>query len=275
MRSRAPWPSWPDPAVPPLPASMCRWTAEHSLIFSCSRRCRRRIPAPMSASKQLEPIKAIATYELVANQIQRAVHLGLLVPGDRLPAERALAQQLCVARMTVREAIRVLAHEGRITVRRGAHGGMWIRAQDVTRRELVQLAADTDRGIGDVYDFRRLVEGESARLAAEHCKSKDLRKLRALTGSMAKILAAHLKNPEISANVPKFLALDSQFHTEIARISGNHFIMESVERGLAARYAPFGAVLRTLTPKANNGHDDLLAAIASGDGPRAEKLMHE
>ena len=40
----------------------------------------------MSVSKHLEPIKAIATYELVANQIQRAVHLGLLVPGDRLPA---------------------------------------------------------------------------------------------------------------------------------------------------------------------------------------------
>jgi DNA-binding GntR family transcriptional regulator len=34
-------------------------------------------------------------------------------------------------------------------------------------------------------------------------------------------------------------------------------------------------VLRTLTPKANNGHDDLLAAIASGDGLRAQKLMHE
>lgn len=229
----------------------------------------------MSTSKHLVPIKAIAAYELVANQIQRAVHLGLLVPGDRLPAERALAQQLGVARMTVREAVRVLAHEGRITVRRGAHGGMWIRAQDVTRRELVQLAADTDRAIGDVYDFRRVVEGASARLAAEHVKAKDVQKLRALTSSMAKILAAHLKNPDISANVAKFLALDSQLHTEIARISGNHFIQESVERGLAARYAPFGAVLRTLTPKANNGHDDLVDAIAAGDGERAETVMHE
>jgi GntR family transcriptional regulator, transcriptional repressor for pyruvate dehydrogenase complex len=228
----------------------------------------------MTTPKHLGPIKAIATYELVANQIQRAVHLGLLVPGDRLPAERALAQQLGVARMTVREAIRVLAHEGRITVRRGAHGGMWIRAQDVTKRELMQLAADTDRAIGDVYEFRYLVEGASARLAAERAKSKDVQKLRALSTSMAKILAAHLKSPDISDNVSKFLALDSQFHTEIARISGNNFIMESVERGLAARYAPFGLVLRTLSPRANNGHDDLVEAIASGDPARAEKLMH-
>jgi len=229
----------------------------------------------MSTSKHLSPIKAVAAYELVANQIQRAVHLGLLVPGDRLPAERALAQQLGVARMTVREAIRILAHEGRITVRRGKHGGMWIRAQDVTKRELTQLAADTDRAIGDVYEFRRLIEGASARLAAERANSKDVQRLKALHTSMAKILAAHLKSPNISDNVARFLALDSQFHTEIARISGNQFIMESVERGLAARYAPFGAVLRSLTPAANNGHDLLVAAIAAGDGAQAEKIMHE
>jgi GntR family transcriptional repressor for pyruvate dehydrogenase complex len=228
----------------------------------------------MSAAKQLEPVKAIATYQLVTNQIQRAVHLGLLVPGDRLPAERALAQQLGVARMTVREAIRVLAHEGRITVRRGAHGGMWIRAQDVTKRELLQLAADTDRVIGDVYEFRKLVEGASARLAAERAKADDVRKLRSLASSMQNILAAHLKSPAISANVPRFLALDSQFHREIARISGNHFLIEAVERGLAARYAPFGALLRSLTPRANNGHQELVEAIAAGDGTRAEKLMH-
>src|SRR5262249_54878064 len=162
---------------------------------------------------------------------------GLLVPGDRLPAERALAQQLGVARMTVREAIRVLAHEGRITVRRGARGGMWIRAQEVSKRELVQLAADTDRAIGDVYDFREIVEGASARLAAGRARPKDVQKLRKLSAAMEKVLAAHLKNPDVSSLVPRFLALDSQFHREIARISENPFIIEAVERGLAARYA--------------------------------------
>jgi GntR family transcriptional regulator, transcriptional repressor for pyruvate dehydrogenase complex len=227
----------------------------------------------MSASQHLEPIKPIATYELVANQIQRAVHLGMLVPGDRLPPERVLAQQLGVARMTVREAISMLVHEGRITVRRGAHGGMWIREQDVTKRELLQLAADTDRAIGSVYEFRELVEGAAARFAAERAKLGDVRTLRNLSAAMKKILAEHLKDPSIQSNVPRFLALDSQFHSEIARISGNHFIIAAVERGLAGRYAPFGAVLRSLTPRANDGHQELVEVIAAGDGGRAEKLM--
>ena len=229
----------------------------------------------MTVPKQLGPIKVAATYELVANQIQRAIHLGLLIPGDRLPPERELAQQLGVARMTVREAIRILAHEGAITVRRGAHGGMWIRAQDVTKRELVQLAADTDRAITDVYEFRELVEGASARLAADRAKPKDVQRLRNLSSSLQKVLAAHLKSPEVSANVQRFLALDSQFHSEIARISGNHFIIEAIERGLAARYAPFGAVFRTLTPRANDGHEELVEAITAGDGARAEKIMRD
>jgi len=227
----------------------------------------------MSISKHLGPVKTISAYELVANQIQRAVHVGLLVPGDRLPGERALAQQLGVARMTVREAVRVLAHEGRITVRRGARGGMWIRAQDVTRRELLRLAADTDRAIEDVYAFRETVEGASARLAAKRARPIDIRRLRKLSSEMESTLSAHLRNPSVSSNVPRFLALDSRFHIEIARITGNEFVLEAVERGLAARYAPFGAVFRTLTPNANDGHEALVDAIAAHDSTRAEKLM--
>jgi DNA-binding FadR family transcriptional regulator len=176
--------------------------------------------------------------------------------------------------MTVREAIRVLAHEGRITVRRGVRGGMWIRAQDFSKRELVRLAADTDRAIGDVYEFREVVERASARLAAARATTGDVRKLRNLSTAMERILAAHLKSPDVSGNVSRFLALDSQLHIEIARIAGNPFICEAVERSLAARYAPFGAVFRVLNADATKGHDELVDAIAAGDGARAEKIMH-
>lgn len=226
----------------------------------------------MAAHKNLGRIRPIAAYELIADQIQRAIHMGLLVPGDRLPPERALAQQLGVARMTLREAIRVLAHEGRITVRRGARGGIWIKAQDVTKRELLRLAADTDRAIEDVYEFREVVERVSARLAAQRAQPKDVRKLRQFTRDMKNILTAHFKRP-LASHVPEFLALDSQFHAEIARISGNHFISEAVELALAARYAPFGAVFRALTADANDNHDDIVDAIAAGEDARAERIM--
>jgi DNA-binding GntR family transcriptional regulator len=150
---------------------------------------------------------------------------------------------------------------------------MWIREQDFNKRELARLAADTDRAIGDVYEFREVVETAAARLAAERAKTKDVRKLRNLVEAMQSILAAHLKNPAVSANVARFLALDSQFHIEIARVAGNPFISEAVERSLAERYAPFGAVFRVLHADANKGHGELIDAIAAGDAVRAETEM--
>lgn len=228
----------------------------------------------MSAPKHLTPIKAVAAYELVANQIQRAVQMGLLLPGDKLPPERALAEQLGVARMTVREAIRVLAHEGRITVKRGVRGGTWIRAQDLTRHELARLAADADRSIADVYEFREIIERAAARLAAKRAKAADVRRLKAVTREMESILQVHLKHP-LPSHVPKFLALDSRFHTEIARISGNQFIIEATERALASRYKVIGAVFTALTADANDGHDKIIDAIARGDGAAAERIMRD
>jgi GntR family transcriptional repressor for pyruvate dehydrogenase complex len=226
----------------------------------------------LSTPTKLNPVKPIATYELVAEQIRRAIHLGLMIPGERLPAERNLAQQLGVARMTVREAIRVLEQQGRITVRRGAHGGMFIRAQEVNVHELTRLAADTDRAIADVYEFREIAERASAALAAKRATASDVRRLRQLSLAMDGILAAHLRHP-LTSHVPEFLALDSQFHGEIARISGNHYIRETIERGLTARYASFGAAFRELKPEATKGHEEVIDAIAAHDSARAEKIM--
>ncbi len=54
------------------------------------------------------PLHTPPAYAAVVERIQRALTLGLLVPGDRLPAERALSQGMGVSRVTVREALRVL-----------------------------------------------------------------------------------------------------------------------------------------------------------------------
>src|SRR5262245_21338895 len=64
-------------------------------------------------------IEKPAAYELVVNQLKRAIHLGSYVPGDKLPPERALAEQLGVSRVTTREALRVLQGEGYISVGSG------------------------------------------------------------------------------------------------------------------------------------------------------------
>ena len=56
----------------------------------------------------INSVRPVAAYELVVEQVKRAIFLGRFVPGDKLPPERELAAQMLVSRTTIREAMRVL-----------------------------------------------------------------------------------------------------------------------------------------------------------------------
>jgi GntR family transcriptional regulator, transcriptional repressor for pyruvate dehydrogenase complex len=87
-------------------------------------------PAPAPAPADTVKFKAIRStraFEEIAAQIRGELAAGRLQVGNRLPAERALAEQLGVSRNTLREALRSLEHAGLIRLMKGASGGAFIR----------------------------------------------------------------------------------------------------------------------------------------------------
>ncbi len=58
-------------------------------------------------------------YRQVADEFQRAVSLGILKPGESLPATRQLAVELRLNANTVQHAYRTLVLEGVVEIRRG------------------------------------------------------------------------------------------------------------------------------------------------------------
>ena len=70
----------------------------------------------------MRPLVTPSAYAAVVERIRRALALGVLLPGERLPAERALAEELGVSRVTVREALRVLQGEGLLVTKRDSGG---------------------------------------------------------------------------------------------------------------------------------------------------------
>ncbi|MBK4739013.1 FadR/GntR family transcriptional regulator [Noviherbaspirillum pedocola] len=70
------------------------------------------------------------TFEDICLQIRTEMQEGRLKPGDRLPAERELAEQFGVSRNAVREALRSLEVAGVIACQRGVGGGAFIRHGD-------------------------------------------------------------------------------------------------------------------------------------------------
>jgi DNA-binding FadR family transcriptional regulator len=112
--------------------------------------------------------------ELVARRLGEAIRFGLIADGDRLPAEPALAAQLGVSTVTLREALTTLRAQGLITTRRGRGGGSFARTPADQAEPLRRFGAAELRDLGDQ---RGAVLGAAAKLAAERAQPDEVHQL--------------------------------------------------------------------------------------------------
>ena len=82
----------------------------------------------------LSPVEPAGAVEQVVRRIGEAIGAGLLAPGERLPGQVELAETLGVARMTLRQALAILADAGLIEIRRGRTGGAFVARRRRRRR---------------------------------------------------------------------------------------------------------------------------------------------
>lgn len=120
-------------------------------------------------------------FDLIIAQIRAMLQSGQLKPGDRLPPERELAEQMEVSRNTVREAIRMLEISGLVTVRPGSGGGAFVARPDsaVVARQLSDALNLTDVSLGDITETRLWLESIVVRIACERMTDDDLAALEA------------------------------------------------------------------------------------------------
>ncbi|MFN8215241.1 MAG: FCD domain-containing protein [Solirubrobacterales bacterium] len=222
------------------------------------------------------PVKPPAAYELVVEQIRRALALGRFSPGDMLPSERVLTQQLGVSRTVVREAIRVLEGEGLLEVTRGASGGSRVLPPAGEQRlSAEELHAQGDE-IEQMSDFRLATECAAARLAAQRRSDEEAARIAELLARQDELLeriAASEDEAERSRLTARFIELDNRFHLAIAAASHNHFLAEAVEKVRIVMHSPVGMIFASTSDDANYQHREIAEAIAAGDGTAAAEAM--
>lgn len=149
----------------------------------------------------------------VVHQIEQLILRGILNPGERLPAERDLAEQLAVSRPSLRTAISDLQDSGLLVSRAGA--GIFVAdvLGNAFSPALVRLFESHDEAVFDYIRFRRDLEGLAAERAAKYASDTDLRVIQTLYDKME---SAHTKsNPDDEAR------LDAEFHLSIIEASHN------------------------------------------------------
>lgn len=208
-------------------------------------------------------------YELVADRLLHYIAEENLRPGDRLPTEQGLAEALGATRNVTREAVKVLAAIGRLTVRRGA--GIFVAAAPATG-DTDQLAhyqpTDMDHVLM-LLDYRTTIETETARRAARSAKPVEVKAIREAAALSAEAGAR--------ADVEEFARTDELFHTAVAAAAHNMFLASSV--ATVRRFAQQSDVLlfHGSAPgsleAAGLQHVEIAEAISDGEAERAMTLM--
>jgi GntR family transcriptional regulator, transcriptional repressor for pyruvate dehydrogenase complex len=196
-----------------------------------------------------------------------ALRGGLYEPGDPLPPERDLAQQLKISRKVLRDAIEVLREQGIVTVRRGARGGAYVASLENVARVSASIQGQTRASLRSLLEVRRAIECAAVVLTAERATEADLASLQRLVVML----------DEADDRPKEFWEVDIRFHFSIADTSRNPLLpeflrdvfnrLDSLRQQFPYAYVPH--------PEAIANQRTTLLAIESRDRQRALRAMED
>jgi len=215
----------------------------------------------------LEPLKRTRLYEEIVKQILDLLKEGKLKPGDKLPPERKLAEDLHVSRTAIREALRSLEMMGYIESNVG--GGTYIKSislENVMNPFSAMLSQD-EKLLRDLIEVRLLLETEIAFLTAKRITPEKTEMIQASLEQMEQEIAAG----ESCING------ENAFHDALAVASENSamsIILDMCsELLIRTRLATLN--IPGQPQKSLDDHRAIFEAIRQGDSKGAAKAMRD
>jgi GntR family transcriptional repressor for pyruvate dehydrogenase complex len=207
-----------------------------------------------------------STYpQQIAARIRSLIQEQHLTAGDRLPSERAMAEQFGVSRSSIREGIKLLAAQGLVEIRTG--NGIFI-TDDLTTSVLQPISwaiSMLDASRTDFIETRLILEPALAALAATRASQEDKERM-----------LETIQRLELNlGDNDKVIEADMDFHLVIANSIGNNLLCEIME-GFQSLLRPFLANLGLeleYQELALKEHKEIFDAIQKGDPQGAHRAM--
>jgi GntR family transcriptional regulator, transcriptional repressor for pyruvate dehydrogenase complex len=211
------------------------------------------------------PVRVGNSYEDTVARLLQTIRLGIVGPGEALPAERDLATRFAVSRDTVRDAIKELSDAGYLVSKRGRYGGTFVSGSLPTSQPGAGVKLSVAE-IDDVLGLREILEVGAAR------------------GAAAQTLAAHERDAlwirlvETGEATPgDYRRLDSRLHLGIAELVGTPSLVSLIadNRTRVNGLLDHIPLLARNILHSNQQHEAIVIAILRGDEDRAAEAMRE
>ena len=211
--------------------------------------------------------------QVIYDQIYQKIISGELKPGDRLPAERELAEQFQRSRPSVREALRMLQQEGLLEIAVGSAGGPIVRGISMksVEKPLKKLVDVGAINLDELVEYRQLNDRACARMAAMHRTDEDVAKLR-------RIMDEYWDSIQ---DTPRLRAADLKFHDALAQASHNSLAILINDVVVTLNTNMYWDAVREMPPEkleevnqeAFRSHQGILDAVAAQDPDRAGRCV--
>jgi DNA-binding FadR family transcriptional regulator len=234
----------------------------------------------------LRPVREGNAFEETVERLLTVIKLGLVAQGQRFPAERELASQLGISRLTLRDAIRELQQAGYVQSRRGRFGGTFVtyRPPAPDTAELRRLARQDGDKLGDALAFRQAVECGAAEILAQLTGARAAAAGPARRGAppdragpgTREILLARLADVN-HARPADYRRLDTLFHLSIAELTGSSLLSAACADARMRLNDLLNAipVLQRNIDHTAGQHTAIVAAILAGEPERARRAVAE
>ena len=232
-------------------------------------------PPSLTAALLLRSPRGGNAFEECVEKLLQTVRLGIVPPGERLPAERELAGMMGVSRDTLREALASLADAGYLVARRGRYGGTFVAEvlPEPAAPPPHGSSADTAPAAGfdaatihDVLTLREILEPGAARIAAG----------RSLSAEERETLWSALRDTA-TAGAADYRRLDSRLHLVIAELAGSPSLLPVMAENRMRVNALLDGIplLERNIRHSNEQHQALVVAVLTGNGEDAARVMSE
>ncbi|MDO5623940.1 MAG: GntR family transcriptional regulator [Pseudomonadota bacterium] len=199
----------------------------------------------------VQPLAPRALYEEVAERLRQRIYARELQPGDWVD-ELKIADELGISRTPLREALKVLAAEGLVTmkVRRGAY-----------------VTESSPKDLADVYHLLALLETDAAEAVARRATDAQLRELQALHDELAATVA----------DTARFFHLNETFHLRLLELADNKWRLQMVQdlRKVMKLHRQHSLQKTGRLQASLQEHAALMTALTTRDSTRAAQAMRQ